>query len=55
MRTRVNGALYEKDVEPRLLLIHFLRETLALTGSKIGCEIGKCGACTVVIDGEAIK
>ena len=55
VRTRVNGVLYEKDVEPRLLLIHFLRETLALTGSKIGCEIGKCGACTVVFDGEAIK
>jgi aerobic carbon-monoxide dehydrogenase small subunit len=52
---KVNGARYERDVEPRLLLIHFLREHLALTGSKIGCEVGKCGACTVTFNGEAIK
>jgi carbon-monoxide dehydrogenase small subunit len=53
--TKVNGIRYDRDVESRLLLIHFLRESLSLTGSKIGCEVGKCGACTVVVDGEAIK
>jgi len=55
IRARVDGQNYERDVEPRLLLIHFLRENLALTGSKIGCEVGKCGACTVLVDGETIK
>lgn len=51
----VNNVNYVRDVEPRLLLIHFLREHLALSGSKIGCEVGKCGACTILIDDEPIK
>jgi carbon-monoxide dehydrogenase small subunit len=55
IRVRVNGQSYERDVEPRLLLIHFLRESIGLTGSKIGCEVGKCGACTVLVEGDAVK
>ena len=51
----VNGMAYERDVEPRLLLVHFLREDLALTGTHVGCETGYCGACTVVMDGRTVK
>lgn len=52
---KVNGETQERDVEPRLLLVHFLRETLALTGTHIGCETTICGACTVHVDGRAVK
>jgi carbon-monoxide dehydrogenase small subunit len=51
----VNGTPYESDVEPRMLLIHFLRDVLGLTGSKIGCETSLCGACTVMMDGQSVK
>jgi carbon-monoxide dehydrogenase small subunit len=51
----VNGVLYERDVEPRLLLVDFLRETLGLTGTHVGCEHGVCGACTVLIDGDSMR
>jgi aerobic carbon-monoxide dehydrogenase small subunit len=51
----VNGTLYERDVEPRTLLIHFLREELDLTGAHIGCDTSQCGACTVHLDGRSIK
>jgi aerobic carbon-monoxide dehydrogenase small subunit len=51
----VNGQSYTRDVEPRMLLVHFLRETLALTGTKIGCDTSQCGACTVHLDGMAVK
>jgi carbon-monoxide dehydrogenase small subunit len=51
----VNGIPYESDVEPRMLLIHFLRDVLGLTGSKIGCETSLCGACTVMMDGQSVK
>ena len=51
----VNGKTYEKEVEPRLLLVHFLREELGLTGTNIGCETSLCGACTVLMEGKAIK
>lgn len=51
----VNGAEHRADVEPRLLLVHYLREDLALTGAHIGCETSQCGACTVLIDGQAVK
>lgn len=51
----VNGREQEKAVEPRTLLIHFLREELHLTGAHIGCETSHCGACTVDIDGESVK
>jgi aerobic carbon-monoxide dehydrogenase small subunit len=55
IRVEVNGAAHERDVEPRLLLVHFLREVLGLTGTNVGCETGLCGACTVWIDGEPVK
>lgn len=51
----VNGVGHEADVEPRLLLIHFLRENLGLTGTHTGCDTSNCGACTVIMDGRAVK
>ncbi|HLA42626.1 MAG TPA: (2Fe-2S)-binding protein [Aggregatilineales bacterium] len=51
----VNGKAYERDVEPRLLLVHFLRDVLGLTGTKIGCDTSQCGACTVHLNGKALK
>jgi len=51
----VNGTAYERDVEPRKLLIHFLRDDLDLTGSHIGCDTGNCGACSVIVDGTLAK
>jgi len=51
----VNGELSEADVEPRTLLAHFLRETLGLTGTHIGCDTTSCGVCTVLLDGVPIK
>ena len=51
----VNGTAQEADVEPRLLLVHFLRDTLGLTGTHIGCDTSHCGACTVHLDGETAK
>jgi len=51
----VNGTLYTRDVEPRMLLVHFLREELGMTGTKIGCDTSQCGACTVHLNGKALK
>src|SRR3954469_19165193 len=51
----VNGERHELDVEPRLLLVHLLRDRLGLTGTHVGCDTSNCGACTVHLDGEAIK
>ena len=51
----VNGTAVERDIEPRLLLVHFLRETLGLTGTHVGCDTSQCGACTVLLDGRAVK
>jgi len=51
----VNGARREADVEPRTLLVYFLRETLGLTGTNIGCDTSSCGSCTVLLDGESVK
>jgi aerobic carbon-monoxide dehydrogenase small subunit len=51
----VNGVEYEREVEARRLLVHFLRDDLELTGTHIGCDTGNCGACTVILDGHAIK
>ena len=51
----VNGVEHSSEVEPRLLLVHYLRDILELTGTHIGCETGLCGACTVHLDGEAVK
>lgn len=55
IKVNVNGTEQTADVEPRLLLVHFLRENLRLTGTHIGCDTSHCGACTVVMDGRAIK
>lgn len=55
IRVKVNGVVYEREVEPRRLLIDFLREELGLTGTHSGCDLGQCGACTVLMDGESIK
>jgi aerobic-type carbon monoxide dehydrogenase small subunit (CoxS/CutS family) len=52
---RINGRTYEHDVEPRLLLVHFIRECTGLTGTHVGCDTGNCGACTVLLDGRSIK
>ncbi|HTX00001.1 MAG TPA: (2Fe-2S)-binding protein [Acidimicrobiales bacterium] len=51
----VNGTEQERDVEPRTLLVHFLRHTLGLTGTNVGCDTSSCGACTVLLDGESVK
>jgi aerobic carbon-monoxide dehydrogenase small subunit len=51
----VNGAAHQHDVEPRSLLVQYLRETVGLTGTKIGCDTSSCGACTVLVDGESVK
>jgi len=51
----VNGVEYDRDVEPRKLLIHFIRDDLDLTGSHIGCDTGNCGACSVIVDGQLVK
>lgn len=53
--TSVNGKKKEADVEPRLLLVHYLRENLGLTGTHIGCDTTSCGACTVLLDGKPVK
>jgi len=55
IRVSVNGVEQSSDVEPRLLLVHYLRDTLNLTGTHVGCDTGQCGACTVLMDGEAVK
>ncbi|MBX3016194.1 MAG: (2Fe-2S)-binding protein [Caldilineaceae bacterium] len=51
----VNGKRYERTIEPRLLLSDFLRHELALTGTHVGCEHGSCGACTILLDGQAVR
>lgn len=51
----VNGKTQTREIEPRLLLVHFIREDLNLTGTHIGCDTTSCGACTVLVDGKAIK
>jgi aerobic carbon-monoxide dehydrogenase small subunit len=51
----INGTTYEREVEARKLLIHFIRDDLDLTGSHIGCDTGNCGACSVIVDGALVK
>lgn len=53
--TTVNGRLHEHEVPPRLLLVHYLRDVLRLTGTHVGCETSICGACTIHVDGRAVK
>ena len=52
---KINGSEHSRDVEPRLLLVHFLRDVLGLTGTHIGCDTSSCGACTVMLDNMAVK
>ncbi|MGH9348225.1 MAG: (2Fe-2S)-binding protein [Vicinamibacterales bacterium] len=51
----VNGRAIQREVEPRLLLVHFLRDVAGLTGTKVGCDTSQCGSCTVLLDGVAVK
>ena len=55
VKTTVNGRIYEREVEPRLLLSDFLRHDLGLTGTHVGCEHGVCGACTILLDGDPVR
>jgi carbon-monoxide dehydrogenase small subunit len=55
VKITVNGKVWSQEVEPRLLLVHFLRDTAGLTGTKVGCDTSQCGTCTVLLDGVAIK
>jgi carbon-monoxide dehydrogenase small subunit len=55
VRLTVNGVLHEVEIEPRLLLVHLLRDRLGFTGTHVGCDTSNCGACTVHLDGDAVK
>lgn len=55
IKVKINGREREASVEPRLLLVHFIRESLALTGTHIGCDTSNCGACTVIVNGKTVK
>lgn len=55
VRVKINRRLYEEEVEPRLPLSHFLRETVGLTGTHVGCVIGECGACSILLNGKLVK
>ena len=55
IQVNVNGEMREADVEPRLLLVHFIRDSLGLTGTHWGCDTSNCGACVVLVDGEPVK
>ncbi|MCQ3931468.1 MAG: (2Fe-2S)-binding protein [Chloroflexi bacterium] len=52
---KVNGTLHEREVEPRMLLVHFLREELGLTGTNVGCDTSQCGACNIHLNGQVVK
>ena len=51
----INGELYEREIEARRLLVHFIRDDVELTGTHVGCDTGNCGACTILLDGVAVK
>jgi len=55
IKVKVNGTEHDDEVEPRLLLVHYIRETLGLTGTNVGCDTSSCGACTLHVDGESVK
>lgn len=55
IKVEVNGVTYEHEVEPRLLLVHYLREGLNMTGTMVGCNTSNCGACTVLLNGQSVK
>jgi len=55
IKVTVNGRQYEAEIDPRMLLVHFLRDVLDLTGTHVGCDTSSCGACTVILNGKAVK
>ena len=55
VKTTINGQSYSHEVEPRLLLVHYIRETVGLTGTHVGCDTSQCGACTIEMNGQAVK
>jgi len=55
IQVTVNGVVHDSDVEPRTLLVHYVRDVLGLTGTNIGCDTSSCGACSLHLDGEAVK
>jgi carbon-monoxide dehydrogenase small subunit len=55
VKTTINGQTYSHEVEPRLLLVHYIRETVGLTGTHVGCDTSQCGACTILMNGQAVK
>jgi carbon-monoxide dehydrogenase small subunit len=55
VRTTVNGVAHADEVEPRLLLVHYIRDTLGLTGTHVGCDTSNCGACTILLNGKSVK
>jgi carbon-monoxide dehydrogenase small subunit len=55
IKTTINGQAYSHEVEPRLLLVHYIRETVGLTGTHVGCDTSQCGACTILMNGQAVK
>ncbi len=55
VRVNINGVDYVRDVEPRLLLVHFIRDVVGLTGTHVGCDTSNCGSCTVLLDGKSVK
>ena len=55
VKMTINGQTYSHEVEPRLLLVHYIRETVGLTGTHVGCDTSQCGACTILMNGKAVK
>ena len=55
VKMTINGQSYSHEVEPRLLLVHYIRETVGLTGTHVGCDTSQCGACTIIMNGKAVK
>jgi aerobic carbon-monoxide dehydrogenase small subunit len=55
VKMTVNGTSYSHEVEPRMLLVHYIREVVGLTGTHIGCDTSQCGACTIIVNGQAVK
>ena len=55
VKVTINGQSYSHEVEPRLLLVHYIREVVGLTGTHVGCDTSQCGACTILMNGQAVK
>ena len=55
VKMTINGTNYRHEVEPRLLLVHYIREVVGLTGTHVGCDTSQCGACTIILNGQAVK